>query len=200
MLRTNFSGVGFDGRMTGFEQDRLWSGWMASAQDGDNAAYARLLREVLPFLRVLVRRRCRDADRAEDIVQDVLLTLHRVRHTYDPARPFTPWLASICDRRGIDALRKRVRLSAHETADERAYETFADPAANKDVEAGDAAQALAVMVAQLPPGQREALELLKVKEMTLLEASAASGQSVGSLKVSVHRAIKALRLRAGGSQ
>jgi RNA polymerase sigma-70 factor (ECF subfamily) len=186
--------------MTGIEQDRQWSGWMAKAQDGDNVAYARLLREILPFLRVLTRRRCRDPDRCEDIVQDVLLTLHRVRHTYDPSRPFTPWLASICDRRSIDALRKRVRQGARETQDARAYETFADPAANKDVEAGDAAQALAVMVAELPPGQREALELVKVKEMSLLEASAVSGQSVGALKVSVHRAIKALRLRAGVSE
>ena len=186
--------------MTGFEQDRLWSGWMAAAQDGDNVAYARLLREVLPFLRVLARRRCRDADRCEDIVQDVLLTLHRVRHTYDPARPFTPWLASICDRRAIDALRKRMRLGAHETQDERAYETFADPGANKDVAAGEAAEAVQALIAELPPGQREALELLKVKEMSLLEASAVSGQSVGSLKVSVHRAIKALRLRVGAPE
>jgi RNA polymerase sigma-70 factor (ECF subfamily) len=181
-------------------QDRQWSEWMAAAQDGDSAAYARLLREVLPFLRVLARRRCRDPDRAEDIVQDVLFTLHRVRHTYDPSRPFTPWLAAICDRRSIDALRKRVRLAAHETADERAYETFADPHANKPLEAGDAAQALAALVAGLPPGQREALELLKVKQMSLVEASQASGQSVGALEVSVHRAIKALRLRAGASE
>ncbi|HEY4031134.1 MAG TPA: sigma-70 family RNA polymerase sigma factor [Caulobacteraceae bacterium] len=186
--------------MTGFEQDRLWSRWMAAAQDGDNAAYARLLREILPFLRVLARRRCADPDRAEDVVQDVLLTLHRVRHTYDPVRPFTPWLASICDRRSIDALRKRVRQGARETQDERAYETFADPRANKDVEAGIEAEALQAMIAELPPGQREALELVKVKEMSLLEASQVSGQSVGALKVSVHRAIKALRLRAGVSE
>jgi RNA polymerase sigma factor (sigma-70 family) len=178
-------------------QDRQWSDWMSAAQAGDNAAYGRLLRAVLPFLRVLARRRCSDPDRVEDIVQDVLLTLHRVRHTYDPARPFTPWLAAICDRRAIDALRRRGRVAAHETADERAYETFADPAANKELDAGDAAQALAAMVAALPPGQREALELVKVKEMSLLEASKVSGQSVGSLKVGVHRAIKALRLKAG---
>lgn len=186
--------------MTGLEQDRLWSRWMAAAQDGDNAAYARLLREILPFLRVLARRRCSDPDRAEDVVQEVLLTLHRVRQTYDPARPFTPWLAAICERRSIDALRRRVRQSAHETQDERAYETFADPRANKGVEASDAADALKAMIAELPPGQREALELLKVKEMSLVEASQVSGQSVGALKVSVHRAIKALRLRAGSAE
>ena len=186
--------------MTGIEQDRLWSLWMAAAQEGDNGAYARLLREILPFLRVLARRRCADPDRCEDIVQEVLLTLHRVRHTYDPARPFTPWLAAICERRSIDALRKRVRQGAHETQDERAYETFADPAANKELQANDAAEALKAMIAQLPPGQREALELVKVKEMSLVEASQASGQSVGALKVSVHRAIKALRLLAGAAE
>jgi RNA polymerase sigma-70 factor (ECF subfamily) len=183
--------------MTGLEQDRRWSLWMAAAQDGDQAAYARLLRDILPFLRVLARRRCRDPDRCEDVVQDVLLTLHRVRHTYEPARPFTPWLAAICERRSIDALRRRARVGAHETSDERAYETFADPRANKDVQASEQAQALAAMVAALPPGQREALELLKVKQMSLAEASAVSGQSVAALKVSVHRAIKALRLKAG---
>jgi RNA polymerase sigma-70 factor (ECF subfamily) len=186
--------------MNGVTQDRQWSGWMARAQDGDNVAYARLLREILPFLRVLARRRCRDPDRCEDIVQDVLLTLHRVRHTYDPARPFTPWLAAICDRRSIDALRKRVRQASHEADDARAYETFADPASNKELEAGDAAQALAALVAELPPAQREALELVKVKEMSLLEASQATGQSVGALKVSVHRALKALRLSVGASE
>lgn len=177
-------------------QDRLWSGWMAAAQDGDTRAYGRLLADVTPFVRVLVRRRCADPDRAEDVVQEVLLTLHRVRHTYDPARPFTPWLAAIAGRRSIDALRRRVRLATHEAHDPYAYETFADDGANKPMEAGDAAQALAGLIATLPPGQREALELVKLKELSLLEASYISGQSVAALKVGVHRAIKALRLKA----
>ena len=181
--------------MNGQTQDRQWSGWMAAAQDGDGAAYARLLADVTPFLRVLVRRRCTDSHRAEDIVQDVLLTVHRVRQTYDPARPFTPWLAAICERRSIDALRRRVRLATHEVSNPYAYETFADASANKTLEAGDAAEALAALIADLPAGQREALELVKIKEMSLVEASQASGQSVGALKVSVHRALKALRLK-----
>jgi RNA polymerase sigma-70 factor (ECF subfamily) len=184
--------AGRDGRL----QDRQWSQWMAAAQAGDSRSYERLLRDILPFLRVLARRRLREADQVEDVVQEALLTLHRVRHTYDASRPFTPWLAAICDRRAIDALRKHIRQTTHEKADERAYETFADPSANKELEAQDAAQAMAAMIATLPPGQREALELVKVMQMSLAEASAVSGQSVGALKVSVHRAIKALRLRA----
>jgi DNA-directed RNA polymerase specialized sigma24 family protein len=49
------------------------------------------------------------------------------------------------------------------------------------------------MLGELTPKQREALELVKLKEMSLAEASAASGQSVGALKVNVHRAIQKLR-------
>ena len=45
----------------------------------------------------------------------------------------------------------------------------------------------------LPPSQREAIRLLKLEEMSLKEASAVSGKSVGSLKVATCRALKSLR-------
>jgi RNA polymerase sigma-70 factor (ECF subfamily) len=179
------------------EQERRWSGLMRAAQDGDAAAYSQLLREVAPFVRSLARRRIRGDDAVEDVVQEVLLCLHRVRGGYDPARPFTPWLAAICSRRAIDAVRRKTRIAGYETVDETAYETFADPASNKELEAGAAAQLVASLVEDLPPGQRQALELLKLKELSLAEASAVSGQSIGGLKVSVHRAIKTLRVRLG---
>jgi len=54
------------------------------------------------------------------------------------------------------------------------------------------------MMAELTPRQKEALELVKLREMTLAEASAASGQSIASLKVNVHRAIRKLQRGFGG--
>ena len=169
-----------------------WSGWMAAAQDGDRAAYERLLRDVVPFVRAVVARQHR-GDRVEDVVQDVLLTVHRVRHTYDPARPFETWLATSARRRSIDALRRRGRLARHETKDDIAYETFADPAANRDSDRTVETSGLGEAIAALPDGQREAIELLKVKELSLREASKVSGKSIAALKVNVHRAIKTLR-------
>lgn len=103
-----------------------------------------------------------------------------------------PWLAAIVSRRAIDAARRRGRIQARETFDPAGYETFADPAANK-LESADSAQQLARMMAELTPKQKEALELVKLREMSLAEASMASGQSVASLKVNVHRAIQRLR-------
>lgn len=151
------------------------------------------LGSVIPFVRVLIHKRFWGPDGGEDVLQDVLLTVHRVRHTYEPGRPVKPWLAAITARRAIDATRKRGRIAAKEVDDARAYETFADPQANKE-EAGDAAQELKGMTSALSPAQQEALELVKLKEMSLVEASAASGQSVASLKVNIHRAMKKMRL------
>jgi RNA polymerase sigma factor (sigma-70 family) len=167
---------------------------MNAAQAGDRAAYTRLLREITPFIRSLLRRHCSNREDIEEMVQDTLLTLHRVRQTYDPRRPFSPWLGAIAARRGIDGLRRRSRVARHEfTAAMDAYETFPDAAANNDIEGVRAHDEVSELLRRLPPRQREALEALKLKEMSLAEASSASGQSVAALKVNTHRALKTLR-------
>lgn len=190
------------GRRVGGEtaSDRDWSRLMEAAQDGDRAAYERLLRDIVPFLRAVVRPQHSAPDRIEEVVQEVLLTIHRVRHTYDPARPIRPWLAAIARRRSIDLLRRRARTAAHEVFDDSAYETFADPGANRSLEVSAATEGLGEAIAGLTPPQREAIELLKLKELSLAEASSLSGKSIAALKVNVHRAIKALRQRLNGGE
>lgn len=170
-----------------------WGELLAAAQRGDAGAYRLFLGSITPFVHAIARRRTGSDDCAADIVQDVLLTVHRIRHTYEPGRPVKPWLAAIAVRRSIDAMRKRGRIGTREVHNERAFATYADPQANKG-EAGDPARTLAHLTGGLTKGQREALELVKLKEMSLAEAAAASGQSVASLKVNIHRAVKKMRL------
>lgn len=179
-------------------EDKTWSRLMAATQDGDRKAYETLLRQAVPYIRTVVRRVHAVPDRVEEVVQDVLLTVHRVRHTYDPSRPFEPWLAAIARRRAIDALRRRRRTEAHETFDAAAYETFADPGANRHEERPVTAAGLAAAVAALPARQREAVRLLKLRGLSLAEASAESGRSVSALKVNAHRALRSLRRRMTG--
>lgn len=172
---------------------------MAAAQGGDQRAYATLLRTLAPYIRRQVRRYLRDAAEAEDVVQEVLLTIHRVRHTYDPARPFRPWLVAITRRRIIDRLRSRIRRDAREQVVAPDDETFTNAPANTPEEEPDHS-ALHAAVAALPEGQRRAVELLKLQDMSLKEASALTGMSVGALKVAAHRAYKALRAAIGVRQ
>jgi RNA polymerase sigma-70 factor (ECF subfamily) len=174
-----------------------WARLMAMAQAGDGVAYACLLRDMLPYMRAVIRRHHRAADEVEDVLQDVLLTIHRIRHTYDPARPFSTWLAAIAYRRSIDALRRKYGRDAVETFSPVAYENYADPAANREMAAYEEGAALKEAIAALPIGQRQAVELLRIREMSLIQASAVSGQSVGALKVSLHRAIRSLQVSLG---
>jgi RNA polymerase sigma factor (sigma-70 family) len=177
-----------------------WSILMARAQDGDGDAYRRLLAEIAPYLRALAARRHRDGSDVEDAVQDILLTLHAIRHTYDPARPFGPWLVAIANHRLIDRLRRQRRLRSRETALLPEHETFAANQANLSEKAMERLD-LEKAVAKLPPGQRRVIRLLKLEEKSLKEAAAVSGMTIASLKVATHRAIRSLQkiLGKGGA-
>ena len=84
--------------------DSDWGVLMAAAQSGDARIYHGLLREVGGWLRRYFARRLPPA-MVDDAVQDTLLAVHEKRHTYDPARPFDPWLAAIARYKWIDRLR-----------------------------------------------------------------------------------------------
>jgi RNA polymerase sigma-70 factor (ECF subfamily) len=177
-----------------------WSALMAKAQDGDHDAYRVLLKQIEPYVRsIAVRCFNRPVD-AEDAVQDVLLTVHAVRQTYDPKRPFAPWLVAIANRRVIDRLRRHTRQKAREVELSPEHETFAEVPANIDG-AISAELTLAGAIDKLPPDQRDAIRMLKLNEMSLREASNASGRSIAALKVATHRAIRNLRgmLKGGRS-
>lgn len=169
-----------------------WSNLMVQAQDGNQEAYRRLLEAVTPYLRSLAGRCFKDSADVEDAVQDVLLTVHLVRHAYDPARPFGPWLVAIANRRIVDRLRRDTRRRSREVALSADHETFADPETNLHKDALDEA-ALGHAIERLPPDQRQTITMLKLNEMSLKEAAAASGRSIPSLKVATHRAIRGLR-------
>lgn len=168
-----------------------WEVLMVLAQGGDGVAYRSLLVGITPYLRAIASRAHRNPSDAEDTVQDVLLTLHAVRHTYDAARPFKPWLAGIARHRIIDRLRALGRASAKEVTLELKHEAF--PAAETNETLSFEAQDLHAAIRALPPGQRQAVTLLKLQENSLREASAVSGMSIGALKVATHRGIAALR-------
>ncbi|KVN16619.1 MULTISPECIES: sigma-70 family RNA polymerase sigma factor [unclassified Burkholderia] len=169
-----------------------WSTLMARAQAGDRDAYRRLLASVTPYLRRFAARHGVHADAVEDVVQDILITVHEVRRTYDPGRPFGPWLVAIAGRRVVDALRRSGRAAAREVPLDPEHETLPADGANLMEETADA-RTLRDMLGRLPAGQRDAIRLLKLEEMSLKEAALATGMTVVALKVAVHRGIATLR-------
>ena len=175
-------------------EERL-AGLMRSAQSGDSNAYAALMQELAVRVRQIVRHRRAFLEHAdvEDLVQDVLLSVHAVRATYDATRPFIPWLLAITRNRLADGARRYARHGAYEVAVDDLDVTFFSERTNTMTTTYGDPDALRQAIAELPAGQRSAIEMLKLREMSLKEAAAASGSSVGALKVATHRAMDALR-------
>lgn len=173
---------------------------MRAVQQGDRASYALLLKAAIPLLRRSARARWAYArpPEIEDAVQETLLALHSARHLYDPTRPFLPFLLGILRFRGADVMRLQERATSRETALDDVPETSGSLIANNIMDRGLNAGMLHAAMARLPPSQRQAVELTKLKELSLAEASKVSGVSVAALKVSTHRGIKTLRRLIAG--
>jgi RNA polymerase sigma factor (sigma-70 family) len=160
---------------------------MALAQAGDHEAYRAVLDDVSAMLKGFLRRRLADPEEAADVLQDVLLALHRARHTYDPARPFEPWLFAIVHHTVIDHVRRRKRVARVEILpDDQLPEVPAPEAVGTSDLLDDA-------LARLPPAQREAFAMLQIEGLSVAAAAARAGTSPGALKVRAHRAYKAIR-------
>jgi RNA polymerase sigma-70 factor (ECF subfamily) len=170
---------------------------MRAAQDGDRVAYATLLTEVAAVVRNFVRRRLADTDAQEEVVQDTLLAIHRDRHTYDPARPFRPWMFAIARHRLLDHFDKQRRRSRIEVLAE--VQAEAEDPASSDAGARDrrAPGLLRHALAQLSRTQREIIEMLKLDGLSVAEISTRTGMTASTVKVTAHRGYKRLRALIG---
>jgi RNA polymerase sigma-70 factor (ECF subfamily) len=183
------------------QADRQRAAWMAAAQAGDRVAYERVLAASVALIRTVARRQGVAVDALDDVVQETLMTVHRVRHTYDPSRSYDAWLSALASRRAIDALRSHGRRGRREVHDEFAVDSHPDrDDASADAERQQQAKKLRDAIATLPSGQREAVEQMGLKEKSLAEAAAHTGRNTGALKVNLHRALKALRGRMDGEK
>lgn len=163
---------------------------MAAAQAGEAAPYRRLLGELRPWLHRYFNRRL-PPSAVEDAVQDTLIAIHAKRHTWDPERPFGPWLAGIARYKWIDRLRSAGRHAADELP-----ETLSTPDHESAV---TSAAALHGLMATLKPAQAEVIRLVKLDGLSIEEAASRTGQSVALVKVNIHRGLGRLaRLVAGG--
>lgn len=173
--------------------DDAWDDLMAASLSGNGGAYTRLLTEIGIWLRQYYGRRLPSAW-VEDAVQDTLMAIHQRRHTYEPSRPFRPWLSGIARYKWIDRLRAMARDPASPGA-----EDFAEDIAVIDHGAAvTSAVFLQTLLAKLSPSQSQVIRLVKLDGLTIEEAAHLSGQSVSLVKVNIHRGLIKLSSLAYG--
>ena len=127
----------------------------ASSSDADaRAAYEKMLSELLPVVRRIVRAKLYDPTYVEDVVQNVLLSIHRARATYRPERPFGPWMRAVVRNALIDWFRESKRRSDREVLTDVMEEHAAAPHSD-ELERRELSPALSDALAALPVKQRD---------------------------------------------
>ncbi|GHG73404.1 hypothetical protein GCM10010919_26160 [Alishewanella longhuensis] len=163
-----------------------WPALLQRAQQGDKQAYHTFLKAVVPFLRMRARRYVAP-QQLDDFVQDVLLTLHRILHTYQGDLPVEPWLSGILKHKHYESWRQ--------TAQERTQSLAEDESWHPTVELDEDEQYSAVsrLLAPLSEVQAQALYATKVEELSITETATLLQRSAVWVKVNVYRAIQLLR-------
>ncbi len=169
------------------EDEARWSQWLARAQAGDEEAYGALLGELAGVIRAYVMSRFGRLENLDDCVQECLLALHQARHTYEPRRPFRPWLFAIVRNRTIDQLRRTSR----DAAAVEATASLAEVTYN-GLEPADAIDT-GTLLGRLSTNLRETLVLTKIMGYSTRECAARQGVSESVVKVRVHRGLAKLR-------
>lgn len=168
---------------------------MCCAQEGDQNAYALLLSRVAVIARDFARREMADPSGSEDVAQDVLITIHQARHTYDPARSFAAWMFAIIRHRLVDHMRKVRRIRSREVTDETVLDAAA---AQENDDATDLlGDEIREALARLPESQRRVIELLKLESLGVAETARRLGLSESNVKVTAHRGYAQLRKLLG---
>lgn len=156
---------------------------MVAAQAGDKAAYRLLLDELQVWLLRYYRRRL-PPDTVEDAVQEALIAVHTKRHTWDPARPFAPWLAGIARYKWIDRLRNLAATRTEELPESLSVGDHGGGVLSATV--------LAQLLSTLKPAQADVIRLVKLDGLSIEEAAAKTGQSESLVKVNIHRGLARL--------
>ncbi|GAA3591184.1 RNA polymerase sigma factor [Agrococcus terreus] len=161
------------------------------AQDGDDRAFAVLVRRHSPFLVAFATRYMRSSSDADDVVQEALITAwRRLDELREPER-VRSWLATAVARRATDVLRTRARRDV-QPMPEVEQEDDRSPAPERVAEGRLATTALREALARLPEDQREVWLLREMAELSYDEIAERLGTSPATVRGRLSRARSAV--------
>ncbi len=190
---------------SGEEQARV-ADLLAVARHRDRQAFGRLFDYYAPRVKAYLRRLGADPQQAEELAQEVMLTVWRRASRYDPRRA-TPgtWIFRIARNRRIDALRRERRPPEGEEAEVEAEAggegtELPDDALEAASEALLLERRLREAIARLPPEQAEILRLYYLEERPQGEIADTLGLPLGTVKSRLRLALAKLRDYLAGNE
>ena len=153
---------------------------------GDDQAFPELYDLLAPRLFAYLRRQTRDSARAEDILHETMLQIHRYRGRFIRGAEVTPWAFAIARRFMIDSFREDRRQQKIATS-MAALPAKTEPLTDELVLSAQVAHRLEEEIARLPDKQRLAYEMVKKDGLSLREVAQVLGTSINAIKLRIHR-------------
>ena len=160
------------------------------AAAGDPDAFSALVERWSPAVRRVTRAALGDPDEADDAAQDAFLSAWTRIDSYDPTRPFGPWILRIATNRAFDRGRRKKVRKAEPLTEERPSE-IAGP--DRETERSILRERLDVALAKLPPRQRVAVTMFDAEGYSHGEIAEVLGVPEGTVRSDVFHARRALR-------
>jgi len=164
--------------------------------DADETALGALYDRWVRSLYSLVLHLLRDPDEAEDVVEETFWQAWRKAGSYEPSKgAVSTWLLTIGRRKALDRLRTRKRNREDTTAGESTFDDLPskseDPAS--EAEGSELRESIRAALKELPPEQREVLELGYFSGLSQAEIAEATRQPLGTIKTRMRLAMQKLR-------
>ena len=162
----------------------------AIARDRDEAAFARLFDHFAPRVKAVLMKAGAPEAQAEDVVQDVMATLWRKAHLFDPSRAsVATWVFTIARNRRIDLIRRARRPEPEDLP----WGPEAEPEPDDVVAFQQEASRLGRAIADLPEAQRDLVVRAYYGDLSHTEIAAATGLPLGTIKSRLRLALDRLR-------
>lgn len=172
--------------------------WMLAIRDRrDKTAFASLFDHFAPKLRGMLMKSAMSAAQADDIVQDVMLSVWRKADSFNPERAdVAGWIFQIARNRQIDVIRRERRPVPEDIAGPDTVDVDAEQVVAMEQEARNLRDALG----KLKPEQREVLEKAYLGELSHSEIQSETGLPLGTIKSRIRLGLERLRHELKGQR
>ena len=161
-----------------------------SSQNGDKIAYKNLLLTIDKLAFAYCRQALPSEVMAEDCKQDILISVHKMLHTYDPKRPFLAWFYTITKNKVIDYYRKEGRRKGREVISSEKVELGFE---NANQEKYDSEIAVKNLLGRLSDEFKEPLVLSKLYGYSTKDIAEKLNISESLVKVRIFRGLRRLK-------
>jgi len=168
---------------------------LGAVAGGDRDALRQVYQDTSAKLYGVCLRILDDAAEAEDVLQDVYLTVWKRAGAFEPERGLSPitWLVAIARNKSIDRLRATAKPRAVRPIEDAADVADDGPAPSASVEQADAAAALARCLGELEPRHADTIRTAFFEGVTYEALAARIGTPVGTVKSWIRRGLQRLR-------